>query len=101
MRRGEGEDVGRCNQKVPGSGSSSSSSNEVAGFLQLSDASFRQIAPSLPRHKHPCMGYRYLRSELLEWLVSQGNGGRVSSPPPAKPHEPTGKTEKKAKRKRV
>jgi hypothetical protein len=47
------------------------------------------------------MGYRYLRSELLEWLVSQGNGGRVSSPPPAKPHEPTGKTEKKAKRKRV
>jgi hypothetical protein len=45
-------------------------SKEAAEFLRLSRGSFAHIAPSLPRYKPPRMGYRYLRSELLEWLVS-------------------------------
>jgi hypothetical protein len=43
---------------------------EAADFLRLSEAHFRKIGPAVPRHKLPSGGYRYLRSELLEWLLS-------------------------------
>lgn len=43
-------------------------SKEAAEFLRTTWQSFRELAPSLPRHHKPGLGYRYRRSELLEWL---------------------------------
>lgn len=45
---------------------------EAAEFLRLSYEAFRKIAPSVPRHRLGS-SYRYLRSELLEWL-REGQG---------------------------
>lgn len=61
------------------------SAKEAADFLRLSKNSLRQIAPSLPRHKRLGMSYRCLCSELLEWLVSQGDDDSDSSSARAKP----------------
>jgi hypothetical protein len=72
-------------------------SKEAADFLRLSQGNFGRIAPSLPRHKRPGMSYRYLRSELLDWLVSQEDDGKDSFSAPVKSRQP----ENKGKRKRV
>ena len=42
----------------------------AAAFLKVSEKQFNRMAPSVPRHKKSGMGYRYLRSELLAWLLS-------------------------------
>ena len=47
---------------------------EAADFLRLSEAHFRKIAPAAPRHKIPGLGFRYIRSELLDWLRSHDDG---------------------------
>lgn len=43
------------------------SSEEAAVFLSLPYSSFREIAPSLPRHAITPARYGYLRRELLTW----------------------------------
>ncbi|MDP9438818.1 MAG: hypothetical protein M3P49_08745 [Actinomycetota bacterium] len=43
---------------------------EAAAFLKTKPAAFDRLAPSLPRKKKKGLGFRYLRSELLEWLSS-------------------------------
>ena len=43
------------------------SSEEAAEFLGLPYSSFREIAPSLPRHAITPARFGYLRRELLEW----------------------------------
>lgn len=43
------------------------SSEEAAEFLGLPYSSFREIAPSLPRHAITAARFGYLRRELLEW----------------------------------
>lgn len=43
-------------------------SREAAEFLRMPWQSFREIAPSLPRHAITRGKFVYLRSELLEWL---------------------------------
>jgi hypothetical protein len=42
-------------------------SEEAAEFLGLPYSSFREIAPSLPRHPVTPARYGYLRRELLAW----------------------------------
>jgi hypothetical protein len=42
-------------------------SEEAAEFLGLPYSSFREIAPSLPRHAITPARYGYLRRELMEW----------------------------------
>ncbi len=42
-------------------------SREAAEFLDLPYSSFREIAPSLPRHAITPARFGYLRRELLEW----------------------------------
>ena len=42
-------------------------SEQAAKFLGLSYTSFREIAPSLPRHAITPARFGYLRRELLEW----------------------------------
>jgi hypothetical protein len=42
-------------------------SEEAAKFLGLPYSSFREIAPSLPRHAITPARFGYLRRELLEW----------------------------------
>ena len=42
-------------------------SEEAAAFLGLPYSSFREIAPSLPRHAITPARFGYLRRELLEW----------------------------------
>ena len=42
-------------------------SEEAAEFLGLPYSSFREIAPSLPRHAITPARFGYLRRELLEW----------------------------------
>jgi phage tail tape-measure protein len=44
---------------------------EAADFLRLSLAEFRRQAASLPRHQVSNTRYLYVRSELLEWLMSR------------------------------
>ena len=42
---------------------------EAADFLRLSENAFNKLAPSLPRVRiYDRSGYRYLRSDLIEWL---------------------------------
>ena len=53
---------------------------EAADFLRLSENAFKKLAPSLPRYQiYERSGFRYLRSDLLAWLVarrvSHGNPG--------------------------
>ncbi len=43
------------------------SSEEAAEFLGLPYSSFREIAPSLPRHAITPARFGYLRAELLAW----------------------------------
>ena len=43
------------------------SSEEAAEFLGLPYSSFREIAPTLPRHAITPARFGYLRRELLEW----------------------------------
>ena len=43
------------------------SSEEAAEFLGLPYSSFREIAPSLPRHAITPARFGYLRRELLAW----------------------------------
>jgi hypothetical protein len=43
------------------------SSEEAADFLGLPYSSFREIAPSLPRHAITPARFGYLRRELLAW----------------------------------
>jgi hypothetical protein len=43
------------------------SSEEAATFLGLPYSSFREIAPSLPRHAITPARFGYLRRELLMW----------------------------------
>lgn len=43
-------------------------SQEAAKFLKLPYSSFREIAPSLPRHHVTPSRIVYFRRELLEWL---------------------------------
>ncbi|MDQ4001819.1 MAG: hypothetical protein M3283_12635 [Actinomycetota bacterium] len=47
------------------------SSKEAAEFLRLPYSSFREIAPTLPRHAVTPQRFVYLRSELLAWLVER------------------------------
>ena len=47
------------------------SSEEAAEFLGLPYASFREIAPNLPRHAITPARFGYLRRELLEWGKEQ------------------------------
>ncbi len=42
--------------------------SEAADFLGLPYSSFREIAPSLPRHAVTPQRFVYLRRELLKWL---------------------------------
>jgi hypothetical protein len=42
-------------------------SEEAADFLGLPYSSFREIAPSLPRHAITPARFGYLRQELLAW----------------------------------
>jgi hypothetical protein len=42
-------------------------SEEAAEFLSLPYSSFREIAPTLPRHAITPARYGYLRRELLAW----------------------------------
>ena len=42
-------------------------SREAATFLGLPYASFKEIAPGLPRHAITPARFRYLRRELLAW----------------------------------
>ena len=42
-------------------------STEAAEFLRLPYSSFREIAPSLPRHAITPARFGYLRRELLAW----------------------------------
>jgi hypothetical protein len=42
-------------------------SEEAAEFLGLPYSSFREIAPSLPRHAITPARFGYLRRELLAW----------------------------------
>jgi hypothetical protein len=42
-------------------------SEQAAKFLGLPYTSFREIAPSLPRHAITPARFGYLRCELLEW----------------------------------
>jgi len=42
-------------------------SEEAAAFLGLPYSSFREIAPSLPRHAITPARFGYLRRELLAW----------------------------------
>ncbi len=42
-------------------------SEEAAEYLGLPYSSFREIAPSLPRHAITPARFGYLRRELLEW----------------------------------
>ena len=46
-------------------------SKEAAEFLRLPYSSFREIAPTLPRHAVTPQRFVYLRSELLAWLLEQ------------------------------
>jgi excisionase family DNA binding protein len=43
---------------------------EAASFLRLSPSEFRKLAAAgvIPRHPVNGKSYRYLRSELLEWI---------------------------------
>ena len=47
------------------------SSEEAAEFLGLPYSSFREIAPSLPRHAITPARFGYLRRELLAWGKEQ------------------------------
>lgn len=44
---------------------------EAAAFLGVDYGSFKNIAPGLPRHALRKARYVYLRSELIEWLLSR------------------------------
>lgn len=44
---------------------------EAADFLRISYATFKELAPSLPRHRVSENRLVYRRSELLEWLTKQ------------------------------
>jgi hypothetical protein len=46
-------------------------SREAAEFLRLPYSSFREIAPTLPRHAVTPQRFVYLRRELLEWLLER------------------------------
>ncbi len=46
-------------------------SKEAAEFLRLPYSSFREIAPTLPRHAVTPQRFVYLRSELLAWLMDR------------------------------
>jgi hypothetical protein len=46
-------------------------SEEAADFLRLPYSSFREIAPTLPRHVVTPQRFVYLRRELLEWLLER------------------------------
>jgi hypothetical protein len=42
---------------------------EAAELLRLPYSSFREIAPTLPRHAVTSQRFVYIRKELLEWLL--------------------------------
>jgi hypothetical protein len=44
---------------------------EAAEFLRLPYSSFREIAPTLPRHAVTPSRFVYLRGELLGWLLER------------------------------
>lgn len=44
---------------------------EAADFLRIPYQNFRRIAQGLPRHPVTERRYVYLRSELIEWLLSK------------------------------
>jgi hypothetical protein len=46
-------------------------SREAAEFLRLPYSSFREIAPTLPRHALTPQRFVYLRIELLAWLLDR------------------------------
>ena len=46
-------------------------SREAAEFLRLPYSSFREIAPTLPRHAVTPHRFVYVRRELLEWLLER------------------------------
>lgn len=46
-------------------------SREAAEFLRLPYSSFREIAPTLPRHAVTSQRFVYMRKELLEWLLER------------------------------
>jgi hypothetical protein len=46
-------------------------SREAAEFLCLPYSSFREIAPTLPRHAVTPSRFVYLRGELLGWLLER------------------------------
>ncbi|MDP9485367.1 MAG: hypothetical protein M3Q49_06185 [Actinomycetota bacterium] len=60
---------------------------EAAAFLKTTRAGFDRLAPSLPRKKKKGLGFRYLRSELLEWLSSDD---AAEEPPGRQRRQPDG-----------
>ena len=46
-------------------------SKEAAKFLRLPYSSFREIAPTLPRHAVTPHRFVYVRRELLAWLAER------------------------------
>ena len=46
-------------------------SKEAAKFLRLPYSSFREIAPTLPRHAVKPHWFVYVRRELLAWLAER------------------------------
>ncbi len=46
-------------------------SREAAEFLRLPYFSFREIAPTLPRHAVTPQRFVYVRRELLAWLIER------------------------------
>ncbi len=46
-------------------------SREAAEFLRLPYSSFREIAPTLPRHAVTPQRFVYVRRELLAWLIER------------------------------
>jgi hypothetical protein len=51
---------------------------EAADFLRLSPIAFRRLTPALPRCQiYERSGYRYLRSDLLAWLLLRGNAAET------------------------
>ncbi len=46
-------------------------SKEAAKFLRLPYSSFRELAPTLPRHAVTPQRFVYIRKELLAWLMER------------------------------
>lgn len=76
--------------------------SEAADFLRLSENAFSRLAPTLPRCKLDGKQYRYLRSDLLEWLrLRQENDSHVDRNPGAIIHNHPRKNSGRQREKRL